>query len=668
MNRRVFLESIGLSAGVAATGGARVEDLLTSSQPQLNPARDQLAPDQNALVAEGAFASVLTNDPIASAIPPRPVNPNILVILVDQLRLPQFWTSAAQQSMIDTIAPNIAFLRKNSCNFLHHFTSAATCTPARSTLLTGLYTRQTAMYLADNQPINNLDTRFPTFGSAVAAVNPAYAGNVFWEGKWHLSDPGAPGSLAPYGFNVNGGQGCFYPLYPDQYGSPVGTGNQGNNGYPATVKSARGSDSAVAGDFIAKWPAAPPTPWVSVVSLLNPHDISFYPNAFPPQAPSGPPGALQPGTTNFLPSFSGLPNNVVFGSPPNPTIGPDWNYADNVALKNLTLQTTFQEAITDSEGSMSQSTPADGVGMLNYYFYLVSLVDMQIGRILQAVGINSLQGGNPLSDTVVIFSSDHGEFGFSHGLRGKGGAAYDEAIRIPLYVMLPLQSGTVPLEQMCSQVDFFRFIVDLTAGNSNWTTGLYADQANRQSLASFIWGNAPETRVVTVSPPGIAPFTTPYALHTTDEIYIFEEAKVIYGCDIPNHLLCFRTKSTEANPYTGAKLCIYDRWLPNTTTPDMTARQCEYYDYTNLTNRLELGNDYYTANQTSLNLLQGMRGALSGSVIQKELGGALTGQYPNSGPNANLSLHTVTQQATGRYYSAVNALVSQHACPPGSDG
>ena len=38
------------------------------------------------------------------------------------------------------------------------------------------------------------------------------------------------------------------------------------------------------------------------------------------------------------------------------------------------------------------------------------------------------------ANTVVLFTSDHGEYGASHGLRGKGAGVYEEAINVPLIV------------------------------------------------------------------------------------------------------------------------------------------------------------------------------------------------------------------------------------------
>ena len=69
---------------------------------------------------------------------------------------------------------------------------------------------------------------------------------------------------------------------------------------------------------------------------------------------------------------------------------------------------------------------------LDYYFHLHTLSDSHIGRILDA-----LDETGHADDTVVIFTSDHGEQAGSHGLRGKGPFAYEEIMHVPLYVRAP---------------------------------------------------------------------------------------------------------------------------------------------------------------------------------------------------------------------------------------
>jgi arylsulfatase A-like enzyme len=67
------------------------------------------------------------------------------------------------------------------------------------------------------------------------------------------------------------------------------------------------------------------------------------------------------------------------------------------------------------------------------YYYLHKLVDRAIGRILE-----SLEQSGMAEDTVVVFTSDHGDLVGAHGgLMQKWYNAYDEAIRVPLLVRGP---------------------------------------------------------------------------------------------------------------------------------------------------------------------------------------------------------------------------------------
>ncbi len=72
------------------------------------------------------------------------------------------------------------------------------------------------------------------------------------------------------------------------------------------------------------------------------------------------------------------------------------------------------------------------------YYYLHKLVDRAIGRILE-----SLEQSGMAEDTVVVFTSDHGDLVGAHGgLMQKWYNAYDEAIRVPLLVRGPGVAAT----------------------------------------------------------------------------------------------------------------------------------------------------------------------------------------------------------------------------------
>jgi len=67
------------------------------------------------------------------------------------------------------------------------------------------------------------------------------------------------------------------------------------------------------------------------------------------------------------------------------------------------------------------------------YHANISLLDDQIGRILDQV--HDKFGDN----TIIIFTTDHGEMLGDHGLWGKHNCAYDPVWRIPLFVKYPHQ-------------------------------------------------------------------------------------------------------------------------------------------------------------------------------------------------------------------------------------
>lgn len=68
------------------------------------------------------------------------------------------------------------------------------------------------------------------------------------------------------------------------------------------------------------------------------------------------------------------------------------------------------------------------------YFAMVSLVDDCVGTILDA-----LRGSGREDDTLVVFTSDHGEMLGDHALLLKGAMMYEQAVRVPMIVRWPGQ-------------------------------------------------------------------------------------------------------------------------------------------------------------------------------------------------------------------------------------
>src|SRR5258706_3231791 len=148
----------------------------------------------SASLAIGCGDSAVQPGDAATAQQP-PVAQNVLVVLCDQLRYPRWFPQGA---VLDALLPNMASLRARSVSFGAHFTAAIQCSPARASLLTGLYGRQ-HFVLKNVGPF--LDPRMPTWATLIRRLGLDY--ELQWFGKWHLSgiDPAtADATWQSYGF------------------------------------------------------------------------------------------------------------------------------------------------------------------------------------------------------------------------------------------------------------------------------------------------------------------------------------------------------------------------------------------------------------------------------------------------------------------------------------
>ncbi|MCC6490599.1 MAG: sulfatase-like hydrolase/transferase [Candidatus Hydrogenedentes bacterium] len=122
-----------------------------------------------------------------------------------------------------------------------------------------------------------------------------------------------------------------------------------------------------------------------------------------------------------------------------------------------------------------EDAPADIVKKgRELYYGLVEWFDEQVGQLVTALG-NSEVAGN----TIVIYTSDHGENMGEHGLWWKN-AMYDSAARVPLSVSWPARwGGGQRRTGVCSLVDVVQTIVDVAQANA-------PDDWNGDSLTPYL--------------------------------------------------------------------------------------------------------------------------------------------------------------------------------------
>jgi uncharacterized sulfatase len=561
MKRRDFLKS---TAGIAGTG------LLTGHQ---------------------SSAHSNTEEPNSGS------KPNILFILVDELRYPTVFPGDVKTpgEFLATYMPNLHKLWQKGVKFGNHHTAANACTPARGTLISGLYSQQSWLcttilsspYPEPTQPGQPvLNAAFPTYGKLLAAAG--Y--KTPYVGKWHVSIPtDEPDTLDNYGFQ-------YYESYYDNTGTNLqGTYGDESRGYH--------NDAHVVTKAI-KWlnqerPAD--QPWCLTVSLVNPHDREFFPagTEFQTYADLLANKTLNP---TQLPPVAPYPGNgpVVawekdeLKSPKSygyPALPPNWENAQSIASKNLKLQTLLREFSQAVWGGVTDDPAQDTATVERYpsprplvryavskmpfnywqrgldsYTQIMGVVDRQIGRVLEAL---SDLPQSVIDNTVIVFASDHGEYSGAHGfVQGKLGTAYEEAWHIPLVVVDPTHRFTGDIERirtgLTSSVDFSSMLVSFAYnGTRNWMTGDLAEiYGNRHDLIPMLRS---------AKAPG-----RDYVLFATDEImpnyFNFNNA--------PTHLMGLRTNDT--------KLGFYAKWIPVTSKIINSSIELEFYDYSTSGGQLEL--------------------------------------------------------------------------------
>ncbi|MDQ1651743.1 MAG: hypothetical protein QOI35_943 [Cryptosporangiaceae bacterium] len=453
--------------------------------------------------------------------------PNILVVVVDQLRTPQWFPD---QATLDGLLPNLARIRRVATSFENHYTASNMCVASRGVLLTGLYPHQTGVMLTKAvQDSSTLSPRFPTWGTMLREQGYDTA----WYGKWHLGPKPdkTEGGLEPYGFS-----GGTYP-------SPNGNPGQGSD-----------KDPGIVDQFVGWFDQASSGPWCTTVSLVNPHDINWFPNFTGVDELAG--ERLRPSGHDF----SGAPVNLETGA--------------DLAARKPRLQTALRETTNVACGVMPDD---DGVvararwaSMLTLYLWYQQQVDVQIGRVLDALESRPEVAAN----TIVIFTSDHGEYSGSHGLRAKGGGAYDEAIRVPLYIVDPhgrlSHNRASTRTQLTSSADFAPLLLTLAHGSGGWRADKrYAHLRSRGDIANVARHPRAKGR--------------PWVAHVTDETTVEELSYTHSFADqAPHHVAAVRTAT--------AKYAVYSAWKDGTIDVDPTDQDRELYDYRTQAGRLELDN------------------------------------------------------------------------------
>jgi len=270
--------------------------------------------------------------------------------------------------------PIVEHLKKTGIEFHNTFASFPLCSPSRATILTGKYPHQVGIF-------TNVDfsKKNPSLSPRVPNLGRIFSKAGYrtaYFGKWHLTRRAhSSGEIKKYGFDE------------------MHISNQ---------LVAFGSDLRVI-ENTARWLKKQKNknqPWLCICAPINPHDICLFPS---------------------LVRFYGKIPEYPLSPPPNFTKHPGEIYPGfGEYLKVIEIRSRYPK------------TEAGWREYLRFYCYLTELVDRQLLVVLEA-----LEESGQMKNTIIIYTSDHGEMGGSHGLVNKGMAMYEENLRVPLIISIP---------------------------------------------------------------------------------------------------------------------------------------------------------------------------------------------------------------------------------------
>ena len=324
--------------------------------------------------------------------------PNIIYIYTDQQSATMM--SCAGNKWLKT--PAMDYIAANGVRFERAYTTNPVCVPARVSLMTGHFPDY---FSEQRKPVreNGGGMRIKSISdevrqTTIAAFLKKAGYDLAYGGKTHLPGPLNPKTL---GFNVI-------------------TNDQRN-----------GLADACAGYIKQKHDK----PYFLVASFINPHDICYMALRGltfdkPVYAPGRRPGAAEKKLLEAMKLPEGVGEEEFFEKHCPPLPG---NYEpqedEPKAIESLLTRRAFR--------MKARKTYSDKDWRLHRWAYcrLTEMVDKQIQVVLDA-----LKASGQEENTIVIFSSDHGDNDASHKTEHKT-LLYDESARIPFMVM---HKGRIP--------------------------------------------------------------------------------------------------------------------------------------------------------------------------------------------------------------------------------
>jgi len=332
-------------------------------------------------------------------------HPNLLIIHTDQL---SSWAISAYAKRLRRVpnygkvlveTPHIDSLATEGALLENFFTNSAVCTPSRGCLVTGRYPH------AHGAHRNNIEMNRDEV--TIARVLQGQGYETGYAGKWHLDGPPKPGWVKPD--RSMGFADCRFMF---------------NRGHWKKIEDRPGSD-----------PKAHP---YGVIGDQTSFTTDWLANK----------------TIDFISKRRSRPFFYLVSIPdPHTPFTVREPYMSMYRPEDMIVPHTFEEpAPARGKGAAEERLRRNKA----HYCGQVKCIDDNVGRIM-----NALREKGILDNTIVVFTTDHGEYMGEHGLYGKN-RWYRTAYQIPFLVRWPKRiKGATVVEEFVTNVDVQQTLLGL---------------------------------------------------------------------------------------------------------------------------------------------------------------------------------------------------------------
>lgn len=347
--------------------------------------------------------------------------PNLIFVIADQLGTnhcgyADYWNGGSYAGAEHASTPHLDQFSTEGINFKNCVANMPVCSAFRATLMTGKHTTTNGMV------INEL--RMNPYQECLGHVLTRGGYNTAYIGKWHIyanelgNHTNPANSFVPRGVHRLGFNGFWaaYNFHHNYYDSYYHTESEEKTYFPEGVYEPDGqTDLAI--DWLRCRAQKSSNPFSMVLSWGTPH---------------------APWDADNVPAeYYDIFKNMTLPNPPNYKPANDDPYADSWA-------------------SLTESARAKLESWRRVYYAMTANLDWNYGRLMQYLSDSGLA-----DNTIVVFTSDHGEMFGSQGRANKN-TFYEEASRIPFLMRWP---GHIPTEQVSdaciSAVDFMPTLLGL---------------------------------------------------------------------------------------------------------------------------------------------------------------------------------------------------------------